>query len=75
MPEKTAVLKCVTAEDARIVAREADRPSDPHHGVRQDGCRVVITYADKRFPLDVAAWAFQNGHVSDAETANTIALL
>jgi hypothetical protein len=75
MPEKTVTLACVTEEDARIVAREADRPGDPDHTVRQDGNRVIITYFDKRFPLDVADWAFQNGHASDAETASTIARL
>lgn len=73
MPNVT--LTCVTEEDARLVAREADRPSDPDHSARQDGTRVIITYFDKRYPLDVADWAFQNGHASDDETANTIARL
>jgi hypothetical protein len=70
-----AILTCVSAEDARIVAAAADRPSDPDHGCREDGARVVITYFDKRYPLDVADYAFQTGHATDAETANTIARL
>ena len=68
-------LTCVSAEDARIVAAAADRPGDPDHRCREDGNMVRITYHDKRYPLDVADYAFQTGHASDAETANMIALL
>ena len=75
MPSKTVTLNCGTEEDARILARETDRPGDPDHRVRQVGSRVVIAYFDKRYPLDVADWAFQNGHASDAEAANAIARL
>jgi hypothetical protein len=73
VPEIT--LTCASAEDARIVALNADRPGDPDHRCRQDGARVIVTYHDKRYPLDVADYAFQAGHASDAEAANTIALL
>ena len=69
------VLECGTTEDAARVAREADRPGDPCHRARQDGPRVIITYLDKRYPLDVADWAFQHGHASDAEAAGMIARL
>lgn len=68
-------LACLSAEDARIVVAAADRPGDPDHGCREDGDKVVITYHDKRYPYDVADYAFQTGHASDAETANTIARL
>lgn len=73
MPRVT--LACVSAEDARIVAAEADRPSDPDHRCREDGSNVVITYYDKRYPLDVADWAFNAGHASDADAASVIAQL
>lgn len=68
-------LTCVSDEAARVVARNADRSLDPDHMARQDGSRVIIAYSDKRFPYDVAGWAFQNGHASDAEAAATIARL
>ena len=73
MPKAT--LTCVSVDDAAIVAREADRPADPDHRARQHRDRVIITYHDKRYPLDVASWAFEAGHASDAEAANTIARL
>lgn len=73
MPKIT--LTCVSVEDAATVACEADRPSDPDHRARQHRDRVIITYHDKRYPLDIADWAFQNGHASDAEAANVIARL
>jgi len=73
MPECTLV--CVSPESAAKVARDADRPSDPDHAVHQDGSHVIITYSDARFALDVADWAFQQGHASDAEAASTIASL
>lgn len=70
-----AVLDCGTEEDAAKVAAEADRPSDPDHSARQEGSRVIIRYHDKRYPLDVASWAFEAGYASDAAAANTIARL
>jgi hypothetical protein len=71
----TAVLDCGTPEDAEIVAAEASRIGNATHTARQDGTRVILAYFDKRFPLDVASWAFDNGHADDAETANLIARL
>ena len=76
MPDlRSVVLACVTPEDAARVTAEAARPGDRDHTVRQDGCRVTITYSDKRYPYDIASWAFEAGHASDAEAANTIARL
>lgn len=72
---ETVTLACVSVESAATVAHEADRPGDPDHRARQHRNRVVITYHDKRYPYDIAGWAFENGHVSDAEAANTIARL
>jgi hypothetical protein len=34
---------------------------------------VDINYADKRYPLDVASWAFENGYASDNASAQVIA--
>lgn len=35
----------------------------------------MLTYFDKRYPLDVAGWAFNQGHASDAAAADVIARL
>jgi len=72
---RIAVLDCGTPGDAAKVTAEAQRPGDPDHTARQEGSRVIITYRDKRYPLDVASWAFENGHASDAAAANVIARL
>jgi hypothetical protein len=68
-------LTCVSAEDARIVAAENTLPGDESNTIRQDGDRVIIAYFDKRYPLDVSDYAFQTGHASDTDAANTIARL
>jgi len=73
MPEIS--LACLSDEDARIVAAEANKGGDPAHWSIATGCTVTLTYFDKRYPYDGADWAFQTGHASDAETANTIARL
>lgn len=72
---ETVTLACVSDDDAATVAAEAYRPGDLCNTARQDGRRVVITYTDKRYPLDIASWAFENGHASDAEAAGVIARL
>jgi hypothetical protein len=48
------------------------RPGDTGHTIRQDGNVVVIGYYDPRWPMDVAAWAFNNGYAHDAEAAAVI---
>ena len=68
-------LSCVSAEDAQAVATEANKGGDPAHWSIATSCTVTLTYFDKRYPCDVADWAFQTGQASDAETANTIARL
>jgi hypothetical protein len=68
-------LICVSAEAAAAVVAEATRPGDTVHTVRQDGDQVVIGYLDKRWPLDVADWAGENGHASDSAAARVIASL
>jgi hypothetical protein len=67
-------LECVSPEAAKTVAAEADAPSQ-NHRARADGSTVVLSYFDKRYPLDVADWAFQNGHASDRAAADVIASL
>ncbi len=64
-----------TAAQPEYGAMTAARPGDPVHSVRQEGDAVVITYDDKRYPSDVACWAFANGHASDPAAANVIARL
>jgi len=72
MPETR--LECVSPEAARKVAAEADAPSQDHRA-RADGSMVVLSYSDKRYPLNVADWAFQAGHASDRAAADVIASL
>lgn len=71
----TVELLCISADDAAAVVAEATRPDDKDHTVRQDGATVVITYFDKRFPYDVAGWAFDSGHASDKAAADVVARL
>lgn len=66
-------LRCISAESAAAVAKEATLPSDQVHTARQDGHDVVISYHDIRFPMDVAEWAFINGHAHDEDAARVIA--
>ena len=65
-------LCCLDAAAAAAVVAEATRPGDPDHAVRQDGDEVVITYFDIRYPMDVAEWAFENGHCHDRDAARVI---
>ena len=75
MPETAAVrLECFSTEAAEKVAAEADAPSQDHRA-RADGSTVILSYFDKRYVLDVADWAFQNGHASDRAAADVIASL
>ncbi|MFI1371310.1 hypothetical protein ACH4UY_04770 [Streptomyces longwoodensis] len=71
MPETR--LTCLSPEDAAAVVQEATRPGDTTHTVRQEDDVVVIGYVDKRWPLDVADWAGENGHASDSAAARVIA--
>ncbi|MFF5186438.1 hypothetical protein ACFY30_22125 [Streptomyces sp. NPDC000345] len=73
MPETR--LTCLSPKDAAAVVEEGTRPGDTVHTVRQDGATVVIGYFDKRWPLDVADWAAENGHASDSAAARVIAAL
>ncbi|MEV0616138.1 hypothetical protein AB0I81_22685 [Nonomuraea sp. NPDC050404] len=65
-------LHCISGESAAAVVAEADRPGDTVHTVRQDGHDVVIGYHDIRWPMDVAEWAFENGHCHDDDAARVI---
>jgi hypothetical protein len=71
MPETR--LTCLDEEHAQAVIEEATRPGDEVHTVRQEGAVVVIGYFDKRWPLDVADWAGENGHCADHNAARVIA--
>ena len=69
-----ARLECISPESAAKVAAEADMPGTGQRA-RAEGPVVVLDYYDKRYPLDVADWAFQNGHASDRAAADVIARL
>jgi len=45
-------LQCVSPDAARAVAMEADLP-EQNHRAEAEGSVVVLTYTDKRYPLDV----------------------
>lgn len=68
-----ARLRCLSPRDAAIVAKEADRPGT--HRAETAGAVVVLTYFDKRYPLDVAEWAFENGHCDDDAAGSLVGRL
>jgi hypothetical protein len=73
MPETR--LTCINETSAAAVV---DEHSDyfgagASNTVRQDGAHVVIDYFDKRWPLDIAEWASEQGHASDSAAAAVIA--
>lgn len=67
-------LQCLTPVAAQAVAAEADNP-EQNHRARAYGSAVVLTYFDKRYPLDVAEWAFNNGYCDDSAAGDVIARL
>lgn len=68
-------LACLSPEHAAAVVAEATWPGDTTHTVRQDGDVVVIGYQDLRWPMDMASWAFENGHAHDGDASSVIASL
>lgn len=70
-------LTCISPEAAAAVVQEHDDyfGAGPSNTVRQDGTHVVIGYFDKRWPLDIADWAGEQGHASDSDAARVIAQL
>lgn len=67
-------LECLSGESALAVAAEADLP-EQRHRARADGTAVILTYFDKRYPLNVAQWAQANGHASDTAAGQLIGRL
>ncbi|MCF3101461.1 hypothetical protein IPZ58_07690 [Streptomyces roseoverticillatus] len=70
-------LTCLTPDAAAAVVDEHAEyfGAGPSNTVRQDGSDVVIDYFDKRWPLDIAEWAAEQGHASDSSAAFVIARL
>ncbi len=69
-------LICKSPDAAAAVTAEAARVEcDTTHTVRREGHTVIIGYHDARWPLDVADWAFSNGHAWDEDAAAVIASL
>jgi hypothetical protein len=64
-------LECLSPAAAKAVAAEADLP-EQNHRAHAEGSTVVLSYFDARYPMDVADWAFQNGHAEDAAAADVI---
>lgn len=75
MPELR--LTCVTPAAAAAVVQEHERyfGAGPANTVRQDEAVIIIDYFDKRWPLDIAEWAADQGHARDADAARVIASL
>ncbi|MGW7495395.1 hypothetical protein ACWGKA_13985 [Streptomyces luteogriseus] len=75
MPETRLVCLSETSA-AAVVDEHADYfGAGTSNTVRQDGSHVVIDYFDKRWPLDIADWAAEQGHASDSAAAAVIAQL
>jgi hypothetical protein len=70
---EVARLDCIGDAAAKAVAREADRPGQ--NRAVAFGSRVFLSYFDKRYPLDVAGWAFENGHADDDAAGSLIGRL
>lgn len=72
-----ARLQCVSPEAAEAVVEEhADYfGAGPSNTVEQDGDVVVIGFYDKRWPLDIAEWAAEQGHAHDNDAARVMAAL
>ncbi|HET6691725.1 MAG TPA: hypothetical protein VFG74_12760 [Miltoncostaeaceae bacterium] len=70
-------LTCTSPAAAAAVVAEHDGyfGAGPSNTVRQDGTEVVIRYFDKRWPLDIADWAGEQGHATDHDAATVIAQL
>lgn len=74
LPMNEVRLTCLTLGSAEAVAAECDLPEQGHRA-RGDGATVVIAYIDHRYPLDVAEWAFNNGHCDDSAAGDVIGTL
>jgi hypothetical protein len=68
-------LNCLNANAAAAVVAEWSNYGAPANTVTQEGDRVRIDYFDCRYALDVAEWAFENGHAYDEEAASGVAAL
>lgn len=70
-------LTCLDEKAAEaVVSEHADYfGAGASNTVRQDGLVVVIDYFDKRWPLDIAEWAAEQGHATDAAATAVIAQL
>lgn len=70
-------LQCLDSESARRVVDEF--PNRGRGGatntMEAEGDRVLIVYVDKRWPLDIASWAGEEGLASDPDAAMVIACL
>ena len=73
--DATVQLKCLDAKAAAAVVAEWSSCGGADNTVQQAGDRVRISYFDKRYPLDVAEWAFENDHAHDADAARVIGSL
>jgi hypothetical protein len=71
----TVRLRCLNGEVAARVAAEGNSVGNPQNMCRAVGDQVVIYYVDKRFPLDVAEWAGENGHASGSAVGSLIGAL
>lgn len=67
-------LKCVSREAAEAVHLEHKDyfGAGKSNNVELDGENVVIEFFDKRWPVDIAEYAAEQGFASDSEAARVI---
>lgn len=73
----TVRLRCLSEEAAQEVVdrcQAAPRPGR-HNRARRDGDSVIITYANKLWPYNIAEMAKELGLASDSEAARVLACL
>lgn len=68
-------LKCLTPTSAKRVVEEFPGQGGDDNTMHLVGNRVEIRYFDKRWPLDIANWAFTEGLASDSDSGKVIRCL
>lgn len=71
----TITLRCLDAEAAENVAAQFPGRGNSANTLKVVGAGIVIEYFDKRWPYDIASWAFDEGLTSDSAAAFVISRL
>jgi hypothetical protein len=65
-----ARLVCISEASAAAIVAEYGKHADG--AVTQDGVHVIIHYQDPQWPVNIAYWASEQGHATDAASARVI---